>query len=281
MTAEKKSASATEWVMQVRTFRAKNDIKSALDVCRKGLQSHPRSMDLLFTYGELRIIRYNSAKKSDHLKKALVSFEKLLRINPHHYMANLLAAQIYYKGRAHDRAEAKVNAILKSTPNDPRATQIKQAIRKVRTKEVKKEETAAVEYVPETERIETEKLDGLQQVEGAEYETLINGLNHFNKLKGIISIHLVDHAGIAIKDVVKTGDLNENTASLTADVFRSSGFFTRKIGLGNFQRGQIQTHNANFLLVNIFYGILVLVTEPNLDMGAIEERVDLYVADIV
>ncbi|MFQ5431128.1 MAG: tetratricopeptide repeat protein [Nitrospinota bacterium] len=281
MTAENKSVSATEWVMQVRTSRANNDVKSALDVCRKGLESHPKSMDLLFTYGELRIIRYNSAKKPDHLKKALVSFEKLLRINPHHYMANLLAAQIYFKGRAYDRAEVKVNTILKNTPNDPRATQIKQAIRKAREKAVKKEDTVAKEYEPETDRIETEKLDGLQQVEVAEYETLINSLSHFNKLNGIISIHLVDHAGIAIKDVVKTGNLNDNTASLTADIFRSSGFFTRKIGLGNFQRGQIQTHGANLLLVNIFYGILVLVTEPTVDMGAVEERVDMYVADIV
>ena len=163
MTAENRSASATEWVMQVRAFRAKKDIKSALAVCLKGLASHPRSMDLLFTYGELRIIRYNSVKKSDHLKKALISFEKLLRINPHHYMANLLAAQIYFKGRAHDRAEAKINAILKSTPNDPRAAQVKQAIQKARTK---KEKAAAQEYEPESERIETEKLDGLQQVMG-------------------------------------------------------------------------------------------------------------------
>ena len=266
--------------MQTRTFRAKKDIRSALAACRKGLESHPKSMDLLFTYGELRIIRYNSSKKPDHLKKALVSFEKLLRINPHHYMANLLAAQIYFKGRAYDRAEAKVNAILKNTPNDTKATRIKHTIKKARTKAVIKKE-AEGEYKPETERIETEKLDGLQQVEGAEYETLVNGLNHFNKLSGVISIHLVDHAGIAIKDVVKTGNLNDNTASLTADIFRSSGFFTRKIGLGNFQRGHIQTHGANLLLVNIFYGILAIVTEPDVDMGAVEERVDLYVADIV
>ena len=63
MTADSKSTSATEWVMQVRTHRANKDIKSALDVCSKGLDSHPKSMDLLFTYGELRISRYNSEKK--------------------------------------------------------------------------------------------------------------------------------------------------------------------------------------------------------------------------
>ena len=281
MTAESKSTSAAEWIKQVRAHRAKNDIESALDICRKGLDSHPKSMDLLYTYGELRISRYNSEKKAAHLKKALVSFEKLLLINPHHYMANLLAAQIYFKGRVYNRAEEKVNAILKSTQKDPRATQIMQAIQKARAKAVKKEEAAVEEYEPDSERIETEKLETLQQVEVAEYETLINGLTHFNKLDGIISIHLVDHAGIAIKNVVKTGDLNDNTASLTADIFRSSGFFTRKIGLGNFQRGQIQTPDANLLLVNIFYGILVLVTKPGADMETIEERVDIYVADIV
>ena len=196
-------------------------------------------------------------------------------------MANMLAAQIYFKGKVYKRAEEKVNTILKSTQKDPRATQIKMAIQKAQTKAVKKEEPAVKEYEPDSERIETETLEDLQQVQVAEYETLINGLTHFSKLDGIISIHLVDHAGIAIKDVVNTGNLNDNTAPLTADIFRASGFFTRKIGLGNFQRGQIQTQDVNLLLVNIFYGILVLVAEPSADMDTIEKRVDLYVAEIV
>ena len=158
---------------------------------------------------------------------------------------------------------------------------MKQAVQKARTKALEKKEAAQKEYEPESDRIEAEKLESLQKVEVAEYEALINGLAHFDELDGIISIHLVDHAGIAIKDIVKTGTLNESIASLTADIFRSSGFFTRKIGLGNYQRGQIQTHDANLLLVNIFYGILVLVTEPDVEIGAIEERIELYVADIV
>jgi predicted regulator of Ras-like GTPase activity (Roadblock/LC7/MglB family) len=196
-------------------------------------------------------------------------------------MANLLAAQIYYKGRVYERAEDKINSILKATPNDPRANQLKQAVKKACAKTAAKEEPAEEAVAAEDEKIETEKLEGLQQVEVAEYESLIKGLTNFSRVEGIISIHLVDHAGIAIKDIVKSGEMNENISSLVADIFRSSGFFTRKIGLGNFQRGHVQTHHANLLLVNIFYGILVLVIGPDTDMVTVEKRVDRYVADIV
>ena len=282
MTVENKSESPADWVMKVRTFRSKGDLESALKVCQEGLDSYPRSMDLLYTFGELKINWYNKTKKPEHLKKALVSFEKLLQINPHHYTANLLAAQIYYKGRSHQKALDKVNNILKITPADPKANQIKQVVNKSRTKAANKDSPAAGEMaVQDGEKIEASKLDGLHQVEVTQYETLIHGLNHFSKLDGISSIHLVDHAGVAIKDIVKSGEPPSNLAPMVADIFRSSGFCTRKIGLGNFQRGHIQVHNVNMILVNIFYGILVLVMGQGIDMAAVDKSVDRYVADIV
>lgn len=282
MSVENKSESPADWVMKVRTFRSKGDLESALKVCQEGLDSHPRSMDLLYTFGELKISWYNKTKKPEHLKKALISFEKLLQINPHHYTANLLAAQIYYKGRSHQRALEKVNNILKITPGDPKANQIKQAVNKSRTKAASKDSQAAgVSAEPVSEKIEAGKLDGLHQVEVTQYETLIHGLNHFSKLDGIFSIHLVDHAGIAIKEIIKSGEPPNNLAPMIADIFRASGFCTRKIGLGNFQRGHIQAHDVNMILVNIFYGILVLVMGPDIDMASVDKSLDRYVADIV
>ena len=293
MAAENVPSTPADWVLRVRRLKAKNDITGAMKACEEGLENHPHSMDLLYTFGELGINCYNRQKKPDLLKKALISFERLLKINPHHYMANLLAAQIYFKGKVFKRAAERVGAILKTTPNDPRAVQLNQAVERSRKKEEEKraaahnaekaeaEETVESVAVGDTEKIETEKLEGLTEAAEEDYEKLIEKLSQFSRLAGLVSIHLVDPNGVAIKNMVKTGDGRENISSIAADIFRASGLCSRKIGLGNFQRGYLQTNDAGIVLVNLFYAILALVLEPDADMGPVEKRIDRYIGDII
>jgi len=279
-------ASPAEWVTRARGLKVRDDIKSAVKVCHEGLKAYPKSTDLLFTYGELRIVCYNRVKKPEHLKIALASFERLLKINPHHYMANLLSARIYLKGRAYDRAQDRINAVLRASPDDPGALKIKQALQKVKPvsgakpRTVERKQQPNVKMEP-SETIETEKLDGLKEAAQNEMEGLIDRLSHFGRLEGLISMRILDTAGITIKSVVKSGKAKENPASMMADLFRSSGFCVKKVGLGNFQRGIIQTPTANIILVNVFYGILVIVLETDADMSAVEKRINRYIEDLV
>ncbi len=279
--------SLAEWVTRARGLKARGDIESAIKICDEGLRAYPKSTDLLFTYGELRIARYNRVKKPEHLKKALISFERLLKINPQHYMASLLSAQIYLKGRVYGRAQDKINSLLKTSPEDPRALKIMQAVQKklessggAEPRTFEREQTPDVKMEPST-TIETEKLDGLSDAAHDDMEGLVDKLSNFSMLKGLISLHILDTAGIAIKSIVKSGKAKENLASIMADVFRSSGFCVRNAGLGNFQRGIMQTPTANIILVNVFYGILVITLEVDADMPDVEKRIKRYIEELV
>lgn len=272
--------------MKVRKCRGKKDFKSALEECRKGLDAFPNSIDMLYTYSELKIISFNQERNPDHLKNALISFEKLLKINPHHYMANLNSAKIYFKAKAVDRAESKLDVILKANPKDPKALEIKRAIRKFKAPEKtakKSAEKAAPQKVEieDTEKVDTEKMAGLLSGASEEHEKLIKKLAPFTKMDGFISIHLIDPAGVSLKTINKPGITSNEIASFIGDVFRTSGLCTTKMGLGNFQKGQIITKKGIIVIVNVFYAILALVMEPEVNIKTMESRVDRYIQDLV
>lgn len=273
MTTDKSPVSPAEWVMRVRDLREKKDLENSLKECRNGLEKFPSSTDLLFMYGELRVRSFNKTKKTEHLKKALSSFETLLKINPAHYMANLLTAQIYFKAHAYDRAEQKVTAILKSSPADPGAMKIRKALQK-RTRE------GVETKVDESDGITTEKLEGLQEGKSAEYAGLIKRLPVFNKLKGFLSAHLIDSCGLAVKHISGSSDKNDSIASVATDIFRTSGLSSRKVNMGNFQKGQVITPEGIIIMANVFYAILVVVVEPQSNLNEVNEMVDKYVEEL-
>ncbi len=291
--AEKKGvASPSEWIMRVRSFKEKKDFKAAIAECGKGLKQFPKSIDLLFTYGELRVGLYNIEKKPDHLKTALISFEKLLHVNPHHYMANSISAQIYYKGKVWKRAHARAEEVLKTSPRDPKALKIKMAADKAMQKAgdtAKKSDQAALPpekpkpdmVIDETQDIRTEKIDGLQSAQSSDYENIINKLSYFSKLDDVVSLHLIDPSGVDIKSIWKGGKASEKVSSLVADIFRNSGLCTTKMGIGNFQRGQVLTGEGYIIIVNVFYAILAIVGGPQADLHEIDKRISRYIEDLV
>ncbi len=282
----KAPASAVEWVAGIRGLRKEADLKGALEACAKGLQAFPDSMDLLFIYGEVRIDCFNQAKNPEHLKAALVCFEKLLKQNPRHYMANLLAARIYYKGRAWIRADEKLSAILKMSPSDARALELKAAVQKM--KNPAKPEAAPDEKEPPPAAAETEEfgqeamakesIEGLQGGSEAEYENLITRFSIFSRLEGVRGIHLIDHSGVEIKSVLK-GDAAgfANLATNVSNIYTASRLCMRKSGLGTLQRGTLLTPAGNVIIVNVFYGLLALVLDPEADLKAVEARINRYV----
>ncbi len=286
MVGEKALASPAEWVAAIRGRRKEADLKGAMEACAKGLQAFPDSMDILFIYGEVRIDCFNQTKKPEHLKAALVCFEKILKVNPRHYMANLLAARIYYKGRAWIRAEEKLAAILKMSPSDPRALELRTAVQKMKTQA----KSAAVPDEKETapaaadteefgeEAIAKESIEGLQGGSEGEYENLITRFSIFAKLEGVRGIHLIDHAGVEIKSVLK-GDSRglPNLATNVSNIYSASRLCMRKSGLGTLQRGTLLTPAGNIIIVNVFYGLLALELDTDADLKVVETRINRYV----
>ncbi|MBI5179155.1 MAG: tetratricopeptide repeat protein [Nitrospinae bacterium] len=263
-----------QWLERIRTLRAKDDFKGALEECKKGLEAVPDSPDLLLAYGELRVDSFNHSKNAEHLKAALISFEKLLKLNPHHYMANLLAARIYFKGKSYDRAEDKLADILKTSPGDPRAMELKAAIQKLQSPAKEATPPEADETHISTDGIAADSII-------PEHENLINRLSIFSKLDGVRSLHLVDIAGTEIKTIVKSGAPVKNIPLRVAEVFKAAAQCSRHGGLGNFQRGVLLTPGGDLMLVNVFYGILVIVMEADADLRAVEARVNRYVEALV
>lgn len=286
MAEEKAPVTPAEWVAGIRGRRKEADLKGALEACGKGLQAFPDSMDILFIYGEVRIDCFNQTKKPDQLKAALVCFEKLLKLNSRHYMANLLAARIYFKGRAWARAEEKLAAILKMSPSDARALELKAAIQKMKNPARPVAAPGAKEAAPAAgeveefgqEAIAKESIEGLQGGSDAEYENLITRFSIFSRLEGVRGIHLIDHAGVEIKSVLK-GDAAElpNLATNVSNIYAASRLCMRKSGLGTLQRGTLLTAAGNVVIVNVFYGLLALVLDADADLKAVEARINRYV----
>lgn len=292
-------ASQAEWVAKVRGLRTGGNLTAALEACAAGLQAFPESMDLLFSYGEVNIEMFNQAKNPELLKAALICFERLLKINPRHYMANLLATRIYLKGKALSRAEEKLSVILKMSPGDPRAVELKTALDKAKAQQKAlqqkaqpsapasqaaappaKDETADEKEEYGSEGLKAETVEGLMAAGGTEQEMLINRLSLFKNMEGVRSIHLIDPLGVEIKSVIKVGGGLDKFSSHISDIFRTSGLCARKSGMGNFQRGTVMAPGAVLMLANVFYGILVLVLDPDADLKNAEGRIVRYVGAI-
>jgi tetratricopeptide (TPR) repeat protein len=258
----------SDWLARARAAREANDLKAALEECRKGMEAWPDSPDLLLTYGEVRMDTFNQDKNTEQLKTALISFEKVLKIIPRHYMANLLAARIYFKGKAFDRAEEKLTALLQVSPNDQRALELRAAVQKAKSQ---------AKGAAEEERPTAGDTEGVTAETNPEHENLINRLSIFSRLDGVRSLHLIDPTGIGIKAVYKSGKPVENLPPHAAEIFKASALCCRNSGLGNFQRGVILTPDADIMFVNVFYASLVVILEPGTDMKAVEARVNRYV----
>ncbi len=267
---------AAEYLDRIRALRDKNDHKGALEECHSGLEVLPGSPDLLLVYGEVRMDMFNLTKNTEHLKPALISFEKLLRISPRHYMGNLLAARIYLKGKAYTRAEEKLASILQISPNDPRALELKTALQKAKSQA---REVAA--EVADEEVVARGGTEPIPDTKNEEHENLINRLSIFSRLDGVRSLHLVDLSGTDIKSVVKSGKPLQGLSAHAVEIFKASAQCTRNASLGNFQRGVILTPDGDIMFVNVFYAALVLVLEPGTDIKAVESRVNRYVETIV
>ncbi len=101
----------------------------AIKTCEQGIAKAPNSASLYIIKGQILLGKFTRKEKPEYLKTALVCFGKAIKLDPHNYLAKLLASQIYLKAGARKKAAALLRNILKQTPGDEKATSLLKGIK--------------------------------------------------------------------------------------------------------------------------------------------------------
>lgn len=125
---------ARAFVKSAREMQSLGEYGMALKTLDRGLERMPDSAMLHLAKGELLVASFNKKQDVRYLKKGLSCFAAALRRDPQNYLARLLSAQIYLKGRAYGRARTLLDEILKNAPGDDRATALLDAVKKKEAK---------------------------------------------------------------------------------------------------------------------------------------------------
>jgi len=112
------------------------------------------------------------------------------------------------------------------------------------------------------------------------HETLSAKLTVFSRLEGLLGIFLLDRNGQPIK-VLNKAKLNENVfPSLVFNLFKASTNGVRRSGLGSFQKGILVSPIGTIVIVNAFYATLAVIVDNDANIGAVETRIQRYLAEV-
>ncbi len=127
---------ARSFVKSARQMQSLGEYGMALKTLDRGLERIPDSAMLHLAKGELFVASFNKKRDVRYLKKGLSCFAAALRRDPQNYLARLLSAQIYLKGRSYGRARVFLDEILKNAPGDERATTLLDVVKRKEAKAV-------------------------------------------------------------------------------------------------------------------------------------------------
>ncbi|VAX23888.1 hypothetical protein MNBD_NITROSPINAE03-1597 [hydrothermal vent metagenome] len=142
----KSSEPKEDYLKTAKDLKKMNELALALEVCDKGLEKNPNDSNIYILKSQIQIDTFKKEKNPDNLKSALSNLEKALKLNPQSYIARILASQICLKGKAYNKAKSMLAGILKSLPDDEKASSMMAFIIK------KEEEKARAKAPPEPEK---------------------------------------------------------------------------------------------------------------------------------
>lgn len=303
-----------------RELTALKERALALKIIRNGLSQHPDAVALHVLESETLIAIYNSDdRKPEHLKLALKSCERALKLDPNNYFARLMAAHIYVKGRAPSRAKKIVETILSDAPGDARAVallkKINQQLRKKAPAKPSSAPSAPPRKAPSRSRATEESAevvldkalssppsseessfwsgsdtdtkviiggaDGVIENEEEIVDALVSKLTIFSRLEGMRAIVLIDNNGIPFK-IINKAKFDENKfPSMIYNLSRSSLNGMRRAALGSFQRGMLVTPEfGQVALANAFYATLAIALDHEANLETVEARINRYLAEV-
>lgn len=294
---KKRKTSPESYIKLAKIALTLREFQLAAASCEKGLNRFPKHTGLLVTRGETLVMAYNYGKKKDHLDTALKSFEEVLKINPHNYIANFLAGQIYYQLKKYEAAANKFTSILEIDPDDTRTSALLKKTESKMTPAIK--ETALPKKEAQTEKAEITLEDTVEEnreisaeeqreafwetVEGdesANQEFLISRLGIFNKIEGLNSVYLIDRYGGILK-CQKSSDLNPDIlGSMVGNIYRATNRVMDRFNNGNFVYSMVMCQNALLYVVNVGSAVLVLETRPDSNQEITEKKIYQYLGEL-
>ena len=253
------------------------DLGLGLIVCNKGIDRFPKESSIYLMKGEILVHQFNNDKNSEHLKLAMESFEKVLSINTHNYLAKYLSAQIYIVMDQHEKAKERLNSILTTAPDDVKALNLLKKVERYGVKDTR-EKPKAKRKISKNEKIKDVSKDvSIEEPSIANHEVLISKMPIFYKMDGILAIFLVDPYGTIIKKKYnKTGIDEDLFATMVANIFRSSQNGVQRVDLGNFKMGMIMCPMGNIYIANLQNSIIAILADMNTNQSYIENQINKY-----
>jgi len=272
------------------------EFQIAAAACEKGLSRFPGHAGLLVARGQTFALAYNVGRNADHLKNALESFEGALKINPHNYVAKILAGQIYLQLQKYDRAAERFTSILRIDPSDTKAQALlKRVQRKLDAREEKRNAmqagpsearpNLAGKQSPEEEGVPSGDRQGglwesIEADASANHDFLVSRMRIFSKMEGLLGLHLTDKNG----DILKSQKISKLdpalVSSMAGNVFRSTDRLADKFKSGAFLYSMVMCQNTFLYIVKARWAVLVLEIVPNANQEIIENTIQKFLGEL-
>ncbi len=296
-----------------KSLKKLGELSLALKVCDKGIERFPDNGNIHIIKGEVQVACYNADNtKTSHLKSALGSFEKALRLDPHNYLAKLLASQIYLKAGGRKQARTLLADILKTSPGDEKASSLMALINQKEKASGARKIVSAQKQVVTAEPAVTPDRQPLMVAEGGEdepadpqeltswsldekveigneetdddeivIEALSAKLSLFSRLEGLSGIMILDRNGQPVKIVNKAG-LDENVVpSLVFNLHKASVSGAKRFGMGNFRRGTLVCPVGTIITEELpQFGVLAVIVDNDANMATVDKRIHRYLAEV-
>ncbi|VAX18031.1 hypothetical protein MNBD_NITROSPINAE01-1081 [hydrothermal vent metagenome] len=290
-----------------KSLKKLGELSLALKVCDKGIERFPDNGNIHIVKGEVQVARYNADNtKTSYLKSALGSFEKALRLDPHNYLAKLLASQIYLKAGGRKQARALLSDVLKTSPGDEKASSLMALINQKEKasiarkampaqKEVVTAEPAVAsqplvvaEEPADPKELTSWSLDERVEVGNEEtdddeivIEALSAKLSIFSRLEGLSGIFILDRNGQPVK-IVNKARLDENVVpSLVFNLHKASVSGAKRFGMGDFKRGTLVCPVGTIITEELpQFGVLAVIVDNDANMATVDKRIHRYLAEV-
>ena len=270
-------------------YREMHDLNRALELAREGITKFPNHEDLHLINGQIRYVRY----AADHLAKdgarCLEHLAEAVKLNPMNYKANSIMARVLVEIGAYDRALPHLEAILKFAPDDGPARTLL-----TRLKGLKPLGTDLDDLFTTVERNpgpadESRKLAAMFPVEYTkgqappghlDVQTAAANITDFRRVDGAKAALVMDEQGKVIGSFSQSGSSAE-LAELIWTVYTTSEDSSRRMDIGSFQRGMLESPGMRLHMVEAGRHVIALITAKNTRDEAARAALNSYIDTVL
>ncbi len=263
-------------------FRDLGDLDGAMEVARRGISLFPEDESLHQISGQIRFFRFHEDYLAKDGLSAVEHFQRVIRINNLNYRCLFLLAVLAAEIEAWDVARGAIGEIYRFAPDDEGVRALEQKIDEVMPKGAPRESHDQLFRNVEVRGRLSDLGQNFSSMHPAEVGTkpaasaidpkrLKELLQGFDNLNGFQAAVVLDARGRVVAGHT-TGKVSEEAVGLTAQAISSiSQEASKRMDIGAFQRGEIETPAGTFNLVgfrNLILGVGSAQTAKRDDVNA-------------